>query len=53
MENKKFQFADMKEMIESVRKVGMIKFGYDPSKIIKKSKILESIKTQTNLQKWF
>ena len=30
----------------------MIKFGYDPSKILKKSKVLENIKTQTNLGKW-
>lgn len=52
-ENRKFVFTDMKEMMESVRKVGMIKFGYDPSKIFKKSKTLESIKTQTTLGKWF
>ncbi len=52
-ENKKFSFADMKEMLESARKVGMIKFGYDPAKIFKKSKILENIKTQTTLGKWF
>jgi len=53
MENKKLSFADKKEMLESVRKVGMIKFGYDPSKLFKKSKILENIKTQATLGKWF
>jgi hypothetical protein len=53
MENKKLSFSDMKEMLESARKIGMIKFGYDPSKILKKSKILENIKTQTTLGKWF
>jgi len=53
IENKKFSFSDMKEMLESSRKIGMIKFGYDPSKILKKSKILENIKTQTTLGKWF
>ena len=53
MENKKLAFPDMKEMLESARKIGMIKFGYDPSKILKKSKILENIKTQTTLGKWF
>ena len=52
LENKKLAFPDMKEMLESVRKIGMIKFGYDPSKILKKSKILENIKTQTTLGKW-
>ena len=30
----------------------MIKFGFDTSKILKKSKILESIKTQTTLGSW-
>ena len=52
MENKKFSFADMKELLESTRKIGMIKFGYDPEKIIKKSKILENIKNQSTLGKW-
>jgi hypothetical protein len=52
MENKKLEFNDMKEMIESARKISMIKFGYDPSKIIKKSKVLENLKTQTTLGKW-
>lgn len=53
MGNKKFEFRDMKEMLESARKISMIKYGYDPSKIMKKSKILEGIKTQTTLGKWF
>ena len=52
MENKKFSFADMKELLESTRKIGMIKFGYDPDKIIKKSKVLENIKNQSTLGKW-
>jgi len=33
--------------------IGMIKFGYDPKKILKTSKLLEQVKTQTNLGKWF
>lgn len=53
LNNKKLTFPDMKEMLESARKIGMIKFGYDPSKLFKKSKILENIKTQTTLGKWF
>lgn len=51
-ENKKFTFSDMKELLESTRKIGMIKYGYDPSKLFKKSKVLENIKTQTTLGKW-
>lgn len=53
MVNKKFSFDNIKEMLESARKISMIKFGYDPSKILKKSKVLENIKTQTTLGKWF
>lgn len=53
MANRKFEFTDMKELLESVKKVSMIKFGYDPGKLFKKSKVLEGIKTQTTLGKWF
>lgn len=51
--NKKLEFKDLKELTESSRKIGMIKFGFDTTKILKKSKILENMKTQTNLGKWF
>jgi hypothetical protein len=51
--NKKLEFNDLKELIDSSEKIGMIKFGYDPKKILKTSKLLEQIKTQTNLGKWF
>ncbi len=53
LDRKPLIFQDKKELIEGSRKVGMIKFGYDSSKILKKSKILENIKTQTTLGKWF
>ena len=52
LNNKSLKFADMRELLESTRKIGMIKFGYDPDKIIKKSKVLENIKNQTTLGKW-
>jgi hypothetical protein len=51
--NKKLEFEDMKEMTDSAKKIGMIKFGFDPDKVLKKSKLLEQIKTQSNLGKWF
>ena len=53
MSTKSLQFQDKKELIESTKKISMIKFGFDPTKILKKSKILENIKTQTTLGKWF
>lgn len=51
--NKRFEFVDMREMTDSAQKIGMIKFGFDTSKVLKKSKVLESLKTQTTLGKWF
>src|SRR3972149_8311374 len=33
--NKKLEFKDMKELTESSRKIGMIKFGFDTTKILK------------------
>ncbi|HEA46293.1 MAG TPA: hypothetical protein ENH99_00750 [Candidatus Pacearchaeota archaeon] len=50
---RKLEFNDLKEALESLKKIGMIKFGYNPEKILKKSKLLEQIKTQSTLGKWF
>ncbi|GBE20522.1 MAG TPA: hypothetical protein ENG87_00645 [Candidatus Pacearchaeota archaeon] len=47
------KFDDFNELIKGSKKVGMIKFGFDNSDILKKSKLLEQIRTQTNLGKWF
>lgn len=53
MGNRKLEFPERKELLESARKIGMIKFGFDPEKILKKSKVLENMKTQATLGKWF
>jgi hypothetical protein len=50
--NKKLEFLSREELIESSKKIGIIKFGYDSSKILKKSKLLEQVKTQTKLKNW-
>ncbi len=52
LSRKQIEFSEMKEMIESTKKIGMIKFGFDPEKILKKSKLLEQMKTQTTLGGW-
>lgn len=52
LNNKKLNFLYIKEMLESTKKIGIIKFGFDPEKILKKSRILENLKTQTKLEKW-
>jgi len=49
LNNKKLEFLDMKELTESSRKIGMIKFGFDTDKILRKSKIVETLKTQTKI----
>jgi len=52
-DNRKLSFNSLSEILESSKKIGMIKFGFDPSKIFKKSRLLEGIKTQKNLNEWF
>ncbi|MEX0920696.1 MAG: hypothetical protein WDZ62_00320 [Candidatus Pacearchaeota archaeon] len=51
--HKKFEFTSMNEMTESAKKIGMIKFGFDPDKVLRKSRLLEQMKTQMTLGKWF
>ena len=47
--HRKLEFNEMNEMLDSSKKIGMIKFGFDPEKVFKKSKLLENIKTQTKI----
>ncbi len=53
LKNRKLEFNEINEMTESAKKIGMIKFGFDPDKVLKKSRLFEQMKTQTNLGKWF
>ena len=46
------KFDSRDELVESAKKISFIKFGYDNSKILKQSKLLEEIKTQSSLNKW-
>ena len=50
---KGLKFNDLNELIEGSKKIGLIKYGFDSSKILKKSKLLEQIKTQKSLREWF
>jgi len=47
------KFRDLKETLESIIKIGKIKYNYDCENILKKSKLLNNVKTQTRLQGWF
>lgn len=51
-EHSELAFRDMDELTESSRKIGMIKFGYDNSEILKKSRLLEQVRTQRSLGDW-
>jgi len=46
------KFRDLKETLESMRKIGKIKYNYDAENLLKKSKLLNSVKTQKRLQEW-
>ncbi|MCX6746949.1 MAG: hypothetical protein NTU63_02320 [Candidatus Pacearchaeota archaeon] len=45
-------FNNFDEMIDSVKKIGKIKYNFDYEQILKKSKLLSQIKTQRNLNQW-
>jgi len=47
------KFDSLDEMIDSSRKVGMIKYGFDDNDLLKKSKLLEEVRTQKSLKEWF
>jgi len=53
LKHRKLEFNEMNEVLGSAKKIGMIKFGFDPEKVFKKSRLLENIKAQTTLGKWF
>lgn len=53
LNNKKLEFDSIEELEESSKKIGMIKFGYDNSGILRKSRLLEQLKTQRSLRDWF
>jgi len=53
LSNKLLKFDKREEMLESSKKIGRIKFNFDVSNIVAKSKLLKTLKTQKNLKEWF
>lgn len=53
LQNKKLDFNSINEVIDSCRKIGMIKFGFDTKKFFDQSKILDTIMKQKTLKNWF
>jgi len=51
--NKKMKFAEEQEMLESSKKIGKIKYNFDISTILDRSKMLKEKKTQKSLKDFF
>jgi len=49
---RKMEFDSRAELIENTKKIGMIKFNFDPSQILKQSKIMSEVLTQKRLVEW-
>ena len=52
-ENRVIKFYSKEELIESAKQISKIKYNFDNSEILKKSRLLEKIKTQKSLNEWF
>ena len=50
---RKINFASKKELIDGVKKIGNIKFNFDCSQILKKSRIMNDVLAQEKISKWF
>ncbi len=46
------KFDSKEEILDAVKKIGKIKFDFDCSQILQKSKLLEKINSQRNLMNW-
>jgi len=53
MNSKAIKFKSREEILESAKQIGKVKFNFDSSSILAKSKLLSQIKTQKNLKDWF
>ena len=49
---KKMRFSEDKELIESAKKIGKIKYNFDVEEILKKSKFLNEKKSQKKINQW-
>jgi len=49
---RKMGFDSREELIENTKKIGMIKFNFDPSQILKQSKVMNEVLTQKRLVEW-
>jgi len=50
---KNMKFNTKEELLESVKKIAKIKYNFDVEQILKRSKYLNKVRTQTRLINWF
>lgn len=46
------EFISKEDLITGAEKIGKIKFNFDPSQIIKRSRILKEVLSQKRLVEW-
>ena len=51
--NRRMKFDNKREVIESAKKIGEIKYNFPVDSILQRSKLLNQINTQKNLGEWF
>ncbi|GAI09853.1 unnamed protein product, partial [marine sediment metagenome] len=51
--NKCMKFDNKREVIESAKKIGEIKYNFPVDSILQRSKLLNQVNTQKNLGEWF
>ena len=51
--NRCMKFDNKREMIESAKKIGEIKYNFPVDSILQRSKLLNQVNTQKNLGEWF
>jgi hypothetical protein len=49
---KRMKFDSFDEIINGIKSIGKLKFNFDCSQILKRSKLLKQIKTQRSLREW-
>lgn len=49
----KMKFSTRKELVDSVKKIGRIKYNFDFTDVLNRSKLLRQIKTEKKLGEWF
>jgi len=53
LSSKTMKFDSRKDLSDSAKKIGKIKFNFDYETIFKRSKLLKQLSTQKRLQEWF